>query len=177
MAEIATIARPYAEALFKAAPAIDQSEILVWLGALAEVAGNSELRQLAADPVVSAQMLFSVFKDVAKIDMSDLATNFLKTLIDNNRVDILPEVFRQYRELVNLQSGLADGVIYSPFAMTAEAIADVLPALERRFGKKLKLTVSLDNSLIGGIRVVVGDEVFDTSVKTRLEQMKSALIA
>jgi F-type H+-transporting ATPase subunit delta len=50
-------------------------------------------------------------------------------------------------------------------------------ALEKRFGRKLNLTVQLDESLIGGIRVVVGDEVLDTSVKARLEQMKAALTA
>jgi F-type H+-transporting ATPase subunit delta len=49
--------------------------------------------------------------------------------------------------------------------------------LEKRFGRKLEPTVVEDPALIGGVRVVVGDEVLDTSVKARLEQMKAALTA
>jgi F-type H+-transporting ATPase subunit delta len=61
--------------------------------------------------------------------------------------------------------------------MDAAALAEVSASLEKRFGRKLNLSTQLDESLIGGIRVVVGDEVLDTSVKARLEQMKAALIA
>jgi F-type H+-transporting ATPase subunit delta len=177
MAEIATIARPYADALLKAAPASERAGILNWLGTLAAVAGNSEMRRLTEDPLITADILFEVIRDVVKTDLPELANNFLRTLIDGNRVTILPEVFEQYRELVNHQNGLSDGVIYSAFAMGPAAIADVQIALERRFNRKLSLTIAVDESLIGGIRVVVGDEVLDTSVKTRLEQMKSALTA
>ena len=68
-------------------------------------------------------------------------------------------------------------MVHSAFPIDAAALADVGRALEKRFGRKLNLTVHEDPSLIGGIRVVVGDEVLDTSVKARLEQMKAALTA
>jgi F-type H+-transporting ATPase subunit delta len=78
---------------------------------------------------------------------------------------------------VNRRNGSSDAVVYSAFPMDAAALAEVGSALEKRFDRKLNLSVQQDNSLIGGIRVVVGDEVLDTSVKARLEQMKAALIA
>jgi F-type H+-transporting ATPase subunit delta len=89
----------------------------------------------------------------------------------------LPEVAEQFRALVNRRSGSSDAVVYSAFPMDRRCTGRRGWALEKRFGRKLNLTVQLDESLIGGIRVVVGDEVLDTSVKARLEQMKAALTA
>jgi F-type H+-transporting ATPase subunit delta len=79
--------------------------------------------------------------------------------------------------LKNALGGSSDATVFSAFAMDAAALADVASALEKRFGRKLNLTVALEPELIGGIRVVVGDEVLDTSIKARLEHMKLALTA
>ena len=68
-------------------------------------------------------------------------------------------------------------MVYSAFPMDAAALSDVSEMLEKRFGRKLNASLVLEPDLIGGIRVVVGDEVLDTSVKARLEQMKVALTA
>jgi F-type H+-transporting ATPase subunit delta len=103
--------------------------------------------------------------------------NFLRIVIENGRLSALPEIATQFRALKNAQSGMSDAVVYSAFPIEAAALADVAGVLERRFGRKLNVTVQQDPSLIGGIRVVVGDEVLDTSVKARLEQMKVALTA
>jgi F-type H+-transporting ATPase subunit delta len=67
--------------------------------------------------------------------------------------------------------------VYSAFPIDAASLAELATTLEKRFARKLNLTVELQPELIGGIRVVVGDEVLDTSVKARLEQMKVALTA
>jgi F-type H+-transporting ATPase subunit delta len=114
---------------------------------------------------------------VARSALPEMAKNFLRTVIDNGRLNALPEVAEQFRALVNRRNGSSDAVVYSAFPMDGAALAEVGTALEKRFGRKLNLTVQLDESLIGGIRVVVGDEVLDTSVKARLEQMKAALTA
>ncbi|MBY0410486.1 MAG: F0F1 ATP synthase subunit delta [Burkholderiaceae bacterium] len=180
MAELATIARPYADALFKSVTATagaDLTGTAAWVDELAAIAVNPQLRQLADNPKVTADQVFAVVDDVARLAQSDTAKNFLRTVIDNGRLNALPEVAAQFRALVNRLSGSSDAVVYSAFAMDAAALADVGVALEKRFGRKLNLSVQLDESLIGGIRVVVGDEVLDTSVKARLEQMKAVLIA
>ena len=98
-------------------------------------------------------------------------------MIDNGRLSVLPEIANQFRALKNAKSGSSDAVVYSAFALDVAALADLSATLEKRFEKKLNLTVELQPELIGGLRVVVGDEVLDTSVKARLEQMKAALIS
>ena len=176
MAEIATIARPYAEALFKAASG-DLNGTSQWLDALAAVAGNEQLLQFADNPKVTHQQVFDVVTDVAKVQLPPAAINFLRAVIENGRLAALPEIATQFRALKNAQSGSSDAVVYSAFPIAASSLGDVSSALEKRFGRKLNVTVQEDPSLIGGIRVVVGDEVLDTSVKARLEQMKVALTA
>jgi len=180
MAELATIARPYAEALYKActgAAGADLGSVAAWVDELAAIAANPQLRQLADNPKVTADQVFAVFTGVARSALPDMAKNFLRTVIDNGRIDALPEVAAQFRALVNRRNGSSDAVVYSAFPMDSAALSEVGAALEKRFGRKLNLAVQLDESLIGGIRVVVGDEVLDTSVKARLEQMKAALVA
>ena len=176
MAELATIARPYAEALFKAAKS-DLNGTSQWLDALAAVAGNEQLLQFADNPKVTHQQVFDVVSDVAKVQLPPAAINFLRAVIENGRLAALPEIATQFRALKNAQSGSSDAVVYSAFPIAASSLGDVSSALEKRFGRKLNVTVQEDPSLIGGIRVVVGDEVLDTSVKARLEQMKVALTA
>jgi F-type H+-transporting ATPase subunit delta len=176
MAELATIARPYAEALFKATAA-DLAGAAVWVEELAVIAGNPQLQQFAENPNATAQQVFDVIAGVAKAPLNDAAKNFLRTVIDNGRLSVLPEIAAQFRTLKNAQSGSSDAVVYSAFAIDGAALTDVKATLEKRFGRKLNVSVELQPELIGGIRVVVGDEVLDTSVKARLEQMKVALTA
>ncbi|WP_294770242.1 F0F1 ATP synthase subunit delta [uncultured Rhodoferax sp.] len=176
MAELATIARPYAEALFKAAQA-DLNAASVWLDELAEIAKNGQLQQFASNPTVTNQQVFDLMAGVVKAALPEQGKNFLRTVIDNGRLEVLPEIAALFRALKNAKSGLSDAVVYSAFPIDAAALAEVAVTLEKRFGRKLNVTVELDAELIGGIRVVVGDEVLDTSVKARLEQMKVALTA
>ncbi|MBX3585859.1 MAG: F0F1 ATP synthase subunit delta [Ramlibacter sp.] len=176
MAELATIARPYAEALYQSTRA-DLNAAAGWVEALAAVAANAQLLQFAGNPKVTDQQVFDVISGVVKAALPDNAKNFLRTVIENGRLDALPEIAAQFRALKNAQSGSSDAVVYSAFPIDGAALADVSSALEKRFGRKLNVKVELDAALIGGIRVVVGDEVLDTSVKARLEQMKTALTA
>ena len=176
MAELATIARPYAEALFKASTA-DLSGAAVWLDELAAIASNPQLQQYAGNPSVTSKQTFDVVCGVVKTKLPVAAENFLRAVIDNGRLGALLEIASQFRALKNAKSGSSDAVVYSAFALDASALADLSATLEKRFGKKLNLSVELQPELIGGVRVVVGDEVLDTSVKARLEQMKAALIS
>ena len=176
MAELATIARPYAEALFKASSS-DLNAAAVWVEALQEIAKNPQLQQYADNPNVTAVQVFDVITGVSQVDLPEMAKNFLRTVIDNGRLNALPEIAEQFRVLKNAQSGSADAVVYSAFAIDSAALADLAATLEKRFARKLNVSVELQPELIGGIRVVVGDEVLDSSVKARLEQMKMALTA
>ena len=174
MAELATIARPYADALYKASLS-DLDATAVWVDQLKELASNTQLQQFADNPNVSDDQVFDVISGVAKPALPEMAKNFLRTVIENGRLSALPEIAQQYRALKNAQSGSSDAVVYSAFAIDNVALAELAVTLEKRFGRKLNVSVELQPELIGGIRVVVGDEVLDSSVKARLEQMKVAL--
>jgi F-type H+-transporting ATPase subunit delta len=176
MAELATIARPYAEALFETSQS-DLAGTSQWLDALAAVAGNAQLQQFADNPKVGNQQVYDLVSEVARVQLPQAGQNFLRTVIENGRLAALPEIAQQFREMKNALSGSSDAVVYSAFPIAADQLGAVAQALEKRFGRKLNVTVQEEPSLIGGIRVVVGDEVLDTSVKARLEQMKVALTA
>jgi len=176
MAELATLARPYAEALFQADQA-SGSDASAWLDQLASMAGNAQLLQFADNPKVEAGQVFDLVSGLLQGDFPASGRNFLRTVIDNGRLGVLPEIALQYRTLRNSLRGTADAMVYSAFALDGAALAELGVTLERRFGRKLNLQVALEPELIGGVRVVVGDEVLDTSVKARLQQMRAALTA
>lgn len=177
MAELATLARPYAEALFDVAAQGDVKSVSLQIDALAAIADNEQLRQFAASPKVSAEQVFELIASVVSTPLSAPMKNFLSAVIDNGRLTVLPEIAAQFHALANAGAGVSDATVYSAFPIEAAPLADLVTTLEKRFARKLNVTVQLEPALIGGIRVVVGDEVMDTSVKARLEQMRVALTA
>ena len=177
MAELATIARPYAEALFKAAAPGDLSTLSTQVQAIADVAGNAAVRQFADNPKVSAEQVLELISSAVKTPMADAAKNLLRAVIDNGRLSAFGAIASHFHALVNARSGVSDATVYSAFDIAPAQLTEVMGALEKRFGRKLNASVVLEPALIGGIRVVVGDEVLDTSVKARLEQMRVALTA
>ena len=177
MAELATIARPYAEALFKAVPAAELDKLSTQVQAIADVAGHAELRQFADNPKVSAEQVFELVASAVKAPLAEPAKNLLRAMIDNGRLAAFGAVATHFQALVNARSGVSDATVYSAFEIAPAQLAEVTSALEKRFARKLNAHVVIEPALIGGIRVVVGDEVLDTSVKARLEQMRVALTA
>jgi F-type H+-transporting ATPase subunit delta len=179
MAELATIARPYAEALFKAA-GDNSASLKPQLAHLAQLAGQPELRQFADNPKVPASQVLELFDGIAVsqgISLDPQVANLLRAVVENGRLAALPQIAAQFTELVNARSGVSDAIVQSAFPINDDQLRFVMATLEKRFKRKLNPTVELTPELIGGIRVVVGDEVLDTSVKARLEQMKVALTA
>jgi F-type H+-transporting ATPase subunit delta len=177
MAELATIARPYAEALFKSAP---EAELIAWsqaLTAVADVARDPQVQALADNPKVTQSQVFDVIVTAAKVTLATRLTNFLHSVLDNGRLAALPLMVEQFQALVKARQGVSEALIHSAFPIDAGQLADIMGPLEKRFGRKLEAKVALDPELIGGVRVVVGDEVLDTSIKARLERMKSSLMA
>lgn len=177
MAEIATIARPYAEALFQVAKGQNLAAWGAQLDALAQVAQDADLRQFADHPKAEVQQVVAVMTAAIKQDLAGGVQNFLQTVVENGRLAALPEIVVQYHALANAASGVSDAQIYSAFDLSEAQLTELKAALEKRFGRKLDAHVHLEPALIGGVRVVVGDEVLDTSVKARLERMKVALTA
>lgn len=175
MAELATIARPYAEALFRVAKSADLTGWTGLVSEMAQVAAHPDVYALAHNPKVSDDQISSAFISALKSPVGAEAKNFIDMLVQNDRLTLLPEIATQFHALKNADEGAADAEIVSAFELSPAQLTDLVATLEKKFGRKLTPTVVVDNSLIGGVRVVVGDEVLDTSVRAKLQQMQVAL--
>jgi len=180
MAETATIARPYAEALFRVASEAGAGNLGAWselVSEMGQVAANPDMQALATDPNVPGAKLLEVFLSVLKSPVNDEARRFVTLLVENNRLTVLPEIAEQFHALKNAREGSSDVEITSAFPLDDSQTKELVAALERKFGRKLYAKVAVDPSLIGGVSVKVGDEVLDTSVRTRLAAMQATLTA
>lgn len=177
MAELATIARPYAEALYRVAKSSNLSAWAELVAEMAQAAAHPDVVALAHNPKVSAAQTAETFLSVLKSPVTAEAKNFINTLTEYDRLTLLPEIAAQFHALQNADAGAADAEITSAFDMTAAQVQDLTATLEKKFGRKLHPSVKVDSSLIGGVRIVVGDQVLDTSVRAKLQQMHNALTA
>jgi F-type H+-transporting ATPase subunit delta len=105
------------------------------------------------------------------------AANLLAMVLENGRLSAMSEIAAQFQALVDAETGISQARVDSAFPLDDAQLAELRATMERRFGRKLEMTVAIDPELIGGVRVAVGDEVLDTSIRARLEQMKAALVA
>lgn len=177
MAELATIARPYAEALFRVAQSGNLSAWSELVTEMGQVGAHPDVQALAHNPKVSADQKAEIFLSALKSPVTAEAKNFINTLADYERLTVLPEVAFQFQALKNAFEGAADAEVTSAFEMTAAQLSELAVTLEKKFGRKLHPTVKVDSSLIGGVRIVVGDQVLDTSVRAKLQKMHVALTA
>jgi F-type H+-transporting ATPase subunit delta len=177
MAELATVARPYAEALFRVAQDGDMNAWSAVVSELAQIGASADVQAFAQNPNVTQAQLADTIASLVKSPLNAEAKNFIAMLAENGRVTLLPEIAAQFAALKNANEGAADAEIFSAFEISGEQLSQLVATLEKKFGRKLNPTVTVDPSLIGGVRVVVGDEVLDTSVRAKLQQMHNALVA
>jgi len=178
MAEIATLARPYAEAVFRLADA--GGTLAIWSGmlrTLAQAAADPDMQECMSKYDLTHAQLQGLFLSLAPGEMSAEAKNFVQVLIENDRLAVLPEIFALFEELKNEREGVVDALISTAFALEDAQLAGLVGDLEKRFKRKINPQVSIDRDLIGGVRVVVGDEVIDGSVRGKLNAMAAGLLA
>jgi len=176
VAEPSTIARPYAEAAFKLADA--KGALAEWSAALANlaaVAADARMRAAVADPGLPAAKAAGLFIAVLAGKLPAGAENFVRVLAENGRLEVLPEIRVQYEALKNEREGVLEAEVQSAFDMDGAQIADLVARLEKKTGRKVKARVSVDKSLIGGVRIVLGDKVIDGSARAQLGALQAAL--
>jgi F-type H+-transporting ATPase subunit delta len=176
MAELVTIARPYAEAAFAFADA--GGALAKWAPALdtmAQIAGHPEMRAAIGNPALSDDKLYGLFASLCGDGLTPEMQNFVRVLIENGRLTLVPEIRDLFMELKNEREGVVDATVESAFALDAAQTAALTADLERRYRRKISAQVTVNKELIGGVRVQVGDEVIDSSVRGQLASMAAAL--
>lgn len=176
MAEITTIARPYAEAVFALA---DQGGALAqWsetLGRFALVAQAPEMGELFGNPKVTNAQFVDLFASTASTMPSE-AKGLLLMLAENKRLEALPAVHEQFELLKAEREGAVDATIESAFPLEGGELNALVADLERRFKRKIRPQVTVVKELIGGARVTVGDKVIDGTVRGKLDAMNAGLM-
>jgi len=178
MAELTTVARPYAEATFRAAVEANSAiEFRDALRALGIAAANSEMTSMLGNPKVSTAEKSDVLAAIAGGSMAPALGNLIKALLENGKAALLPYISEHFERLQREHDGVVKATITSAFPMTAAETTSLVDALAKKYGKKIEVEVKVDPTLIGGARVQVGDNVLHASVRDALDQMKRALIA
>jgi F-type H+-transporting ATPase subunit delta len=178
MAEPSTIARPYAEAVFNLADA--QGKLTEWSAALSDLAGvaqNERVRTAMGDPNLSPDTVAGFFISILAGRLTGDAENLARVLAENGRLEVLPEIRMQYEALKNEREGVVEADIYTAFEMEPAQLSDLVARLEKKTGHKVKTRVSVDKSLIGGVKIVIGDKVIDGSARAQLVALENALKA
>lgn len=181
MAENLTLARPYAEAAFQLAKGpggVAAGDLAAWSGALsrlANVAANPVMEECIGNPRFTPEQLTQLCLDAADGKLSAEQQNFVKVLVENNRLTVLPEISALFDVLKAGAEDTKQAEITSAFPMDDAAQKNLVADLERKFGCRIRATIKLDPELIGGVRIAVGDEVIDASVRGKLAAMATAL--
>ncbi len=176
--ELATIARPYAEALFQVAKKDDLQKWSTIMSCLAKIGNETDIQKLAVHPNLKKDQIVEVILSLAHEEESQELRNFIEILVENDRLNLLPEISSQFHVLKNISEGSADAFIISAYPLSDEELQEILqPLEEKRFFRKLNVkVVTVDPSLIGGVIVTVGDEVLDLSVRAKLQKMHQTLV-
>jgi len=176
MAENVTIARPYADAAFELAKGT--GALGPWseaLDTLAAIASDPSMSVCIRDPKLSEDQLHGLFVDVAGERLTLDQQNFVRILVENERLQVLPEIRDLFVDKKNEHEGVQEADITSAFPIDDATLANLKTDLEARFNARLNIQVRLDPELIGGVRIAVGDEVIDASVRGKLANMAAAL--
>ena len=176
MAEVSTIARPYASAIFKIAK--DNKELANWsdfLSLLSAVISDETMGAYLQDAKVFDTDREKILTDLTKNQMVKHGENLIKLLIENKRLMVLPAIASHYEELQSVEEGAIEAQIIVAEKPDAKIINNLVSSLEKKFNKKIESNVVVDKSIIGGTKIIVGDSVIDASVKGQLNSLAYTL--
>ena len=178
MAELLTLARPYAKAAF--AYASEQSATDTWskvLELLSAAVQDEAFSAYLNRPELTPAEQVSILAKILGEDQTAALSNFLTLLAENNRLALLPEIQAEYEQLKSQNNNTVDVVIESAFPLTSVQEQILAQALEKRFAAAVNVSVEVNPALIAGVVIRAGDQVIDDSALNKLEKMRTRLLA
>jgi F-type H+-transporting ATPase subunit delta len=176
MAEIATVARPYAEAVFRTA--LEQNAlgpVAEGLALAAAIARDEQMHSIVLNPKVNAQQKKDLFDAAAGGRLPEIVKRLVALLIDSHREVLIGSIDEQFEALKHEHERVLQARITSAQPLSDAQRDDIVAALEKRHGKKVEAELYVDPELLGGARVQIGDQVIHASVRDALAQMAAAL--
>ena len=178
MAELTTIARPYAEAAFRIAR--ETGAYASWsdmLGLASAVVADPRVAGAFDNPKLTSADKEALLLSICGDRLAAVGRNFVRVLVEAKRVSLLPQIAALFEGLRNEAEGKARARIETAFPLSAAELAEITASLEKHFGKKIDASVEVDPTLIGGARITVGDRVIDGTVQAKLQAMATQLRA
>jgi F-type H+-transporting ATPase subunit delta len=176
MAELITVARPYAEAIFSLS--IEKNAYHAWseaLAILAYVAKDGQVVDAFSNPTLTLQAILAFLEGILKERMTDEVKNLMTLILANRRFVALPLIAQLYEAMHAQSAGIAKARVETAFALDEHELAELTAQLEKRFKQKIAAEVEVNPNLIGGVRVTVGDEVMDASINGKLFSLAASL--
>ncbi len=177
MAEVSTIARPYALAAFKQAK--EEGNLSEWsemIETLALIVSDSLMKGLIANPIVKRDQLADLIVDVAGESLSETGKNFVRVLAEKGRLKLVPEVRAIFEKERAESEGRSRVEVRSAFELSEDQKDKISSAMSKRLGTEVDISVTVDNALIGGVVIRAGDLVIDASLRGRMSRLANALL-
>ncbi len=176
MAENSTIARPYAQAVYSLAK--DKDALARWtdiIATLAEIASNEDVLAIAQRPDIADDIVSGIVCELCGDLLDDEVKRLIELLVENNRLDVLPEIRDQYETLRAEAEKMAKVEVVSAYELNAKQKTSIKTAMKKRLGCEVDLTARTDKTLLAGAIIRVGDLVIDGSAVTQLGRLDHAL--
>lgn len=178
MAELATVARPYAKAVYELAQSKKKEQ--AWLEALEKLAlfvENDDVRKHLSRPeLTSDEQGVELLKLVDELKLDEEIKNLVTVVSHNDRLFLLPQIAEQYRLLTLSENSIVKATIYSAYKLSKDQVDDFVRLIKEKKGVVIEPEVVIDESLIGGVKIEYGDQVLDLSIKSRLAQLYATML-
>jgi F-type H+-transporting ATPase subunit delta len=178
MAEISTIARPYAQAIFDLAK--DQKKLNDWsemLKLLSGVVENDSIKSVIQDSKILESDKEKLLFNICQKKISGECENLIKLLIENKRLLVLPFISDAFESLKANEENSVSAKIIVATKITKKETDEIVKNLEKKLNKKIEASVEIDESILGGSVITVGDTVIDASVKGQLQSLAFSMKA
>lgn len=174
---INVVASRYAEALFQIGEEENSIDLLYSeLKAVVDIFDeNQEFFNIMKSPVISKKEKIELIDKVFSKGLNSNSINFLKILIEKDRISFIADIAMSYKERLNEKNNVIEGTVITAIPMKQDEMQELAKELSKKYNKKVNLENIVDKSILGGVLVRLGNEEIDGTVKTRLSKVKEQL--